>query len=138
MLEPIKLASSSLKVYLESQQLPNLPTNYKDEVGVLLKDLQFSIEVFDNLIDSKQQAIVILSHDLRNPCSGILMSLDLLDNEESESDRESILKNIKTLANNQLTLMESTLSNLKNESQTQGKLEKKSLNLNQILRNVMW
>ncbi|MDW5289139.1 HAMP domain-containing sensor histidine kinase [Formosa sp. PL04] len=137
LLEPIKLASNTLKMYLESQQLPTLPTNFKDEVGVLLKDLQFSIEVFDNLIDSKQQTIAILSHDLRNPCSGILMSLDLLEDEESISEREIILKNIKSLAEDQLTLMESTLSNLRSETQTQGKLEKSELNLKEIITTVI-
>jgi signal transduction histidine kinase len=137
LLEPIKLASNSLKLYLENQQLPNLPTNYTDEVGVLLKDLQFSIEVFDNLIDSKQQAIAILSHDLRSPCAGIIMLLDILATEESEKERDIILKNIKTLANNQFKLMESTLANLRNESQTQGKLEKKELDLTQLLHQVI-
>lgn len=137
LLEPIKLASSSLKVYLENQQLPNLPTNYKDEVGILLKDLQFSIEVFDNLIDSKQQAIAILSHDLRSPVGGIIMLLDILEAEQNESEKLIILKNLKTLANNQFKLMESTLANLRNESQTQGKLEKKELDLNLLIHQVI-
>lgn len=137
LLEPIKLASSSLRLYLENQQLPNLPTNYTDEVGILLKDLQFSIEVFDNLIDSKQQAIAILSHDLRNPVAGIIMLLDILEAEKSESEKVIIIKNLKTLANNQFKLMESTLANLRNESQTQGKLEKKDLDLAQIINQVI-
>lgn len=137
LLEPIKLASNTLKVYLESQELPMLPTNFKDEVGMLLKDLQFSIEVFDNLIDSKQQTITILTHDLRNPCSGILMLLDLLDHEEVPAERKVILQNIKSLAKEQLFTMESTLSNLRNESKTQGKLEKKDLNLTEIITNVI-
>ena len=137
LLEPIKLASYSLKEYLENQKLPNLPTNFKDEVGLLLKDLQFSIEVFDNLIDSKQQTIAILSHDLRNPCHGILMLLELLEHEENKVERDLMLKNIKSLANNQLILMENTLSNLKSESQTQGNLEKKPLNLGVLINDVI-
>ena len=137
LLEPLKLASNALKVYLESQEIPRLPSGYKDEVGVLLKDLQFSIEVFDNLIDSKQQAITILSHDLRRPCAGIIMSLDMLEDEMSNPDRDTVLKNMKTLANEQLTLMESTLSNLRNESQTQGKLEKADIDLKQLLDEVI-
>lgn len=49
----------------------------------------------------------------------------------------TILKNMKTLANEQLTLMESTLSNLRNESQTQGKLEKANIDLKQLLDEVI-
>lgn len=137
LLEPIKLARNTLKIYLENQELPNLPTNFKDEVGELLKDLQFSIEVFDNLIDSKQQTIAILSHDLRNPCSGIIMLIDLLKEEESASEKEILMTSIKSLAEQQLTLMKSTLSNLKNESETQGKLEKVDLNLKVIIDEVI-
>lgn len=137
LLEPIKLARNSLKIYLENQELPSLPTNFTDEVGELLKDLQFSIEVFDNLIDSKQQAIAILSHDLRNPCSGIIMIMELLKDEENISEREILLATIKTLAQQQLAIMESSLSNLRNESKTQGKLEKTELNLKVILNEVI-
>ncbi len=137
LLEPIKLARNSLQAYLESQELPALPIYFKDEVGELLKDLQFSIEVFDNLIDSKQQTIAILSHDLRNPCAGILMLIDLLKEEESASEREIMMTNIKSLAKQQLAIMESTLSNLKNESKTQGKLEKVALDLKKIITEVI-
>ncbi len=137
LLEPIKLARNTLKVYLESQELPSLPINFKDEVGELLKDIQFSLEVFDNLIDSKQQTITILSHDLRNPSSGIVMLVDLLKVEEDISEREILMNNIKSLAEEQLTIMESTLANLRNESKTQGKLEKADLNLKEIISEVI-
>jgi len=137
LLEPIKLARNSLKVYLESQELPALPIYFKDEVGELLKDLQFSIEVFDNLIDSKQQTIAILSHDLRNPCAGIIMLIDLLKEEESASEREIMMTNIHSLAEQQLAIMESTLANLRNESKTQGKLEKVELDLRKIIAEVI-
>lgn len=137
LLEPIKLARNSLKVYLESQELPNLPTNFTDEVGELLKDLQYSIAVFDNLIDSKQQTIAILSHDLRNPCSGIIMSIELLKDEVNANEREILLTSINTLAHQQLDIMENTLSNLRNESKTQGKLQKVALNLKEIIKEVI-
>lgn len=137
LLEPIKLARNSLKVYLESQELPVLPIYFKDEVGELLKDLQFSIEIFDNLIDSKQQTIAILSHDLRNPCAGIIMLIDLLKEEESASEREIMMTNIHSLAEQQLAIMESTLANLRNESKTQGKLEKVELDLKKIITEVI-
>lgn len=137
LLEPLKLARNALKQYLENQVMPNLPTNYNDEVGELLRDLQFSIEVFDNLIDTKQQTIAILSHDLRNSCSGILMLVDLIKDEENIAEKEILLSNIKSLAEEQYVLLENTLSNLRNESQTQGKLEKVKLNLEEIITEVI-
>jgi signal transduction histidine kinase len=137
LLKPLKLARNKLKAYLESQELPALPTNFNDEVGELLRDLQFSIEVFDNLIDSKQQTIAILSHDLRNPCAGIIMSLDLLQDEEDAAEREILLNSIRTLATEQLALLENTLSNLRSESQTQGKLKKTPVNLKTTINEVI-
>lgn len=138
LLLPLKIGRNALKAYLENQELPNLPTHFTDEVGELLRDLQFSIEVFDDLIDSKQQAIAILSHDLRNPSSGILMSVELLEDKEDDTiDRDYLISSIKKLANKQISLMESTLSNLKNESQTQGKLKKVELNLEEIISDTI-
>ena len=137
LLEPIKLARNTLKAYLENQELPSLPIKFKDEVGELLKDLQYSIEVFDHLIESKQQTVAILSHDLRNPCSAIIALTDLLIEEEDPNEREILMTSIKTSAEQQLVLMESTLANLRNEHKTQGKLEKVDLNLNKIINQVI-
>ena len=137
LLDPIKLASGTVKSYLESQALPNLPTHFNDEVGELLRDLQYSIKVFDNLIDAHQQTIAILSHDLRNQCSGILMSLELIEDVKDENEKQDILSGIKTLATEQMSLMENTLANLKNESKSQGKLEKKDLDLKELIKQVI-
>ncbi len=137
LLAPIKLASHTLKSYLESQKIPNLPTEFKDEVGELLRDLQYSIEVFDNLIESKQQTIAILSHDLRNQCSGIVLSLDLLLDSDDKEEKLELVNTIKSLAADQLSLMENTLANLKNETKTQGKLEKQKIDLQKVIKEVI-
>jgi len=137
LLEPIHLARNSLKSYLESQELPVLPTHFKDEVGELLKDLQFSIIAFDNLIESKQQTIAILSHDLRNPCSNILMLVELLKLEKDADEKEDLMNRIKTSAEQQMALMESTLLNLRSESKNHGKLEMENINLQTIIAEVI-
>ncbi|MDX1447030.1 HAMP domain-containing sensor histidine kinase [Lishizhenia sp.] len=137
LLAPLKLAKSSLKNYLENQELPNLPLDFNDEIGELLKDLQFSIKTFDHLIESKQNTIEILSHDLRSPCNNINTLLDMYQKKTDPKDRAIIIEHIRTTTNQQLELITNTLINLRDESITQGKLKKERLNLNHIIHDVI-
>lgn len=137
LLAPIKLAKKSLRNYLENQELPNLPTEFKDEVGTLLSDLQFSLTTVDHLLESKQNTIEILSHDLRSPSLNINMLTDMLQKKPSEEEKEIIINHIKTTVNEQLSLISNTLENLKNETQTKGKLKKEKLRLNEIIHQVI-
>ncbi|SFT39699.1 Signal transduction histidine kinase [Lishizhenia tianjinensis] len=137
LLAPLKLAKSSLKNYLENQEIPQLPLDYKDEVGELLKDLQFSIQTLDQLLETKQNTIEVLSHDLRSPSITINMLTDMLQKKKSDEEKAVVIEHIKTTVNEQLQLISSTLENLKNETQTNGKLHKEQLKLKEILLEVI-
>jgi diguanylate cyclase (GGDEF)-like protein len=50
LLEPIVLAFGALRSYLERSARPTLPTNFTDEVGVLMADTTFVIGRLDDLI----------------------------------------------------------------------------------------
>ncbi len=52
LLAPIRLASSSLKAYLDSGDLPDLPTGFSDEAGRLTAELQYAVERLDSTIRS--------------------------------------------------------------------------------------
>ncbi|BAQ63722.1 diguanylate cyclase [Geminocystis sp. NIES-3709] len=50
LLIPITLTAKSLRQYLETNKIPQLPTKFKDEAGVLMADTQYSIGKLDELI----------------------------------------------------------------------------------------
>ena len=52
LLDPVRLASSSLREYLDSRKLPNLPIGFADEVGRLMTDTQYTLNNLDATIRS--------------------------------------------------------------------------------------
>jgi diguanylate cyclase (GGDEF)-like protein len=52
LLTPLRLASSSLREYLDSQRLPDLPIGFADEAGRLMSDMQYALNDLDTTIRS--------------------------------------------------------------------------------------
>lgn len=66
LIEPITKASKSLDDYRNNRKLSILPTEYTDEAGLLMCNIQESIYESESFINEKQDLIYMLSHDLRN------------------------------------------------------------------------
>jgi signal transduction histidine kinase len=66
LIKPISLASKSLDDYRNNRKLSFLPTEYSDEAGLLLCNIQESIYEAESFINEKQDLIYMLSHDLKN------------------------------------------------------------------------
>jgi diguanylate cyclase (GGDEF)-like protein len=52
LLAPVRLASSSLKAYLDERGKPELPLDYSDEAGRLMADVQHAVDHLDSTIRS--------------------------------------------------------------------------------------
>ncbi|MFB9079862.1 sensor histidine kinase [Flavobacterium procerum] len=66
LIKPIQTASKALDDYRNSRKLSVLPTEYTDEAGLLLCNIQESIFEAESFINEKQDLIYMLSHDLKN------------------------------------------------------------------------
>lgn len=67
LLWPLHKARTALERYLTYQELPNLPTQFEDEAGILLKQLQQTLEQQNQLLDEKKDTIQLLSHNVQLP-----------------------------------------------------------------------
>ena len=52
LLAPVRLASSSLEVYLDARRKPELPIGFSDEAGKLMADVQHTVDHLDTTIRS--------------------------------------------------------------------------------------
>ncbi|MEO6177738.1 MAG: HAMP domain-containing sensor histidine kinase [Flavobacterium circumlabens] len=66
LIKPIAIASKSLDDYRNNRRLSVLPTEYPDEAGLLMCNIQESIYEAESYINEKQDLIYMLSHDLKN------------------------------------------------------------------------
>ncbi|MGF1471338.1 MAG: GGDEF domain-containing protein [Rubrobacteraceae bacterium] len=65
LLAPVSLASRALRQYLDHQEEPNLPTNFGDQAGRLLADVQYTLERLDEYIYSLREL------SMKDPLTGV-------------------------------------------------------------------
>lgn len=66
LIRPIVIASKALNEYRTCRKLSVLPSQYEDEAGLLMCNIQESIDEAESFINEKQDLIYMISHDLRN------------------------------------------------------------------------
>src|SRR5215212_1316915 len=66
LLAPVRLASSALKGYLDSREVPDLPLGFSDEAGRLMADVHYALETLDATIRSLEGLSVT------DPLTGLL------------------------------------------------------------------
>ncbi len=115
LLEPIIFAKESLSEYIVNKKAPQLPTNYTDEVGILLKEIQFSIQTLDELLEEKQDMIGLMSHDLKNPLAAVITYSELIPSADTEEKKLKLSEKIKDAAEVQRDIINAVLELLERE-----------------------
>jgi signal transduction histidine kinase len=106
MIAPLKKAQRSLADYLHKQTVPNLPVEYDDEVGMLMRDINTVVISLDANLTEKGRVIKALSHDLRAPATNILALIRLIKEERDADELIRYVQNIEDSVNKQLKLMD--------------------------------
>jgi len=88
LLKPVLRAKEALEQYKEYSKIPNLPTHYSDEGGILMREVQKTIEAMSNIEEERKNLIHILRHDLQGPINNSLGILELLKTDSL--DKEAI------------------------------------------------
>jgi hypothetical protein len=113
LLWPLREAKNALTKYVFEKEIPQLPIQFEDEAGILLRELQYTIEHLDYLIEEKKDVATILSNDIREPFEQFFnLSTRIIEETDSETIRQNAItikqvsiKNLLTL-NGILTFME--------------------------------
>ena len=111
LIAPIHLTHQALRQYLTTQTLPQLPDQYHDEVGTLMRDVDYSLHTLDQLIQEKKDLIYLFSHNLRSPSITVLSLTHLLQNRlgaEQRRERE-FTEQIERTMHGLLSTMDSLL-----------------------------
>jgi signal transduction histidine kinase len=105
LLWPLHAARIALENYSRRQIVPDLPTSYTDEAGILLKELQATLVHLDQLMEEKRDVTTLLSHDIRAPFQQFLGLADLIRTSQNQDEltryaemiRQISLKNLLVL-----------------------------------------
>jgi len=114
LLDPIIKGKNALNAFVQDKTVPDLPTNYTDEVGEMLRNIQFTIERLDEVDQEKQDLIELISHDLRTP---VLQTLGIIDFLKEDGDdpqkRQEYITLLNEVATKQVKFLEDMLKILK-------------------------
>lgn len=89
LITPILFTSRYLDDYRKNRNSLELPTEYNDEVGLLMRNIQESIYESQKFLSEKQDMIFMLSHDLKNFAGNPRgLAQLIIDQKPSESIQE--------------------------------------------------
>lgn len=134
LIKPISLASKSLNDYRNNRKLSLLPTEYTDEAGLLLANIQESIYESESFINEKQDLIYMLSHDLKNFAGNPQGLANLIISENPSDSVRQLAELIRESTNLQFRYIENFIKLLKEQDRViKGNQEAKTIVLPGIL-----
>ena len=117
LLWPLLEAKKALENYVTEKKLPALPVHFEDEAGILLRELQSTLEHLDYLIDEKKDITTLLSHDIRTPFNQFLALSALIILETNKTLINEHAKTIKEVSVKNLSVLNDILKLLKTDKQ---------------------
>lgn len=117
LIKPITVASKALDDYRNDRKLSVLPTDYKDEAGLLMCNIQESIYESESFISEKQELIYMLSHDLKNFAGNPQGLAKLILSEEPSESVTHLAELICESTNLQFRYIENFIKLLKEQDQ---------------------
>jgi len=132
---PIVETKNALIDYLSNKTLPHLPTNFKDEAGLLMSNTCTALQELDTLIKEKRDFIYLLSHDLKTPLHNVLTITHLMKEDIDNDSKEEYINLIRQSTQYQLQLITSVLS-LATSEFTEGNIPQ-VINLEPLLNKIL-
>ena len=133
LIKPIITASKSLFAYRENRTISNLPLEYTDEAGLLMSNIQKTIEATENLLKDKQDLIFLLTHDMKNFALQPNALAQLIIEENTNQKINEYAAQILNSSVNQLNFIETFIELLKDEDQIAKEVIKvRKINMNEI------
>ncbi|GAA4124286.1 hypothetical protein GCM10022250_08770 [Flavobacterium chungbukense] len=117
LIKPIATASKALDDYRNSRKLAVLPTEYTDEAGLLMCNIQESIYEAEGFINEKQDLIYMLSHDLKNFAGNPQGLAKLIISEEPTQSIKNLAELICESTNLQFRYIENFIKLLKEQDE---------------------
>lgn len=78
LLAPVRATADALEAYVDARTRPDLPTQFDDRAGRLMRHTQETIDHLDALLQFKSRMLGVVSHDARGPATSILMAADAI------------------------------------------------------------
>ena len=137
LLEPLVIAKNALEIYLHKRQLVALPTNYKNEAGVLFQNVQLTLETLDKTIADKKDLVTLLSHDVRAPMAQVIGMCNLILLTEDRAEITEYCTMLITEMQNQLNFLEQVVKMNRLDNMEIAFEERKQVQVSELVDRAM-
>ena len=137
LIKPITLASKALVNYRTNRTLPDLPLHIQDEAGLLLANIQKTINENESYLNQKQDMVYLLTHDIRNFASQPIALASFIIEEENVSLRNEYASLIIDSANQQVAFLQAFITLLNEEDEIlNAVITKKTISLKSVIKRL--
>ncbi|HCX21500.1 MAG: hypothetical protein CMB80_30475 [Flammeovirgaceae bacterium] len=136
LLAPLLQTKTSLEQYAENGQIPNIPTGYNDEAGIVMKNVQNTIVKIENMLSTQRDLTSLLSHDLRTPIAEMIGVAQVMDPEDKE-EHQMMVNQIVNSGENLLEMLQSILTMMKLDTLELSQEDKAKINLYEMVNHVI-
>lgn len=137
MVIPIRKAKNALLAYLSERRLPDLPMQFRDEVGVMMQSVQKTIISLDQLLKEKKDMMALLSHDIRSPLNTSSSLAELIRIKSDDPEIKSYCEKIQQQNAKQIRLFNMVLELLREEEQENQNLSTEKVALTELVDEVV-
>lgn len=109
LLSPLRKSRKALDDYIRKGVLPALPVHFRDEAGLLMNNIQFTVTELNDLLEEKKDLTALLSHDLRAPLYNIKTLGEFLQQENDPAAAKELVELIGQSCREQIALLENLL-----------------------------
>ncbi|MCB0501853.1 MAG: HAMP domain-containing histidine kinase [Bacteroidetes bacterium] len=137
LLAPLTNSKIALENYVERAELPDLPTEFYDEAGILMQQLQATLLKLDELVKAKDELVSVISHDIRTPLSHIINYAELLKLNNADEKVTGYADKIIASGNHQLAMFESLLKLLQQQGMTISEKDKTNVVVIDLVNEIL-
>lgn len=115
LLSPLRKSRQALDDYIQKRQLPQLPVHFRDEAGILMQNIQYTVTELNDLLEEKKDLTALLSHDLRAPLYNVKTLSEFLLQETDPASAKELVGMILESTQEQASLLENILHLLRQD-----------------------
>jgi signal transduction histidine kinase len=136
LIEPLLLTETSLDDFIVNKRMSNLPTNLDDDIGRLMRKVQYSVKSIDELHKEKKDMLDIISIDLRNKITAVYNYSEMITQADTDEKKQNLKTKIAAASLEQIELIDSVKGMLEMEEVFVTKSMKEEIELEEMFNSI--
>lgn len=136
LIEPLLLTETSLDDFIVNKKISNLPTDLDDDIGRLMRKVQYTVKSIDDLHKEKKDILEIISIDLRNKITAVSNYSEMITEADTDEKKQNLKSKIASASNAQIELIESVSGLLEIDEVFVTKSMKQEVELDSLFNSI--